>query len=76
MRLSRDQLYKLTGFKRRSAQVDWFINHFGAEPASDRYGPVVSAQIIELLMLKKLGLKQPASEELKPAVRLRIKEEK
>lgn len=74
MRLSKEQLYELTGLRRRSSQVEWFRNRFGTEPPHDRQGPIVSAHAIEMLIQRKLGLMPCSTEDPRPTVRLRDKE--
>ncbi|KWD88461.1 DUF4224 domain-containing protein [Burkholderia ubonensis] len=60
--LTEDQLEQITGKKRYSAQVAWFRETFGAEPALRANGSIVMTQsAFEQLLLKRLGI------ETKPA---------
>jgi len=73
MRLSRDDLFKITHFKIPRYQAAWFRDHLGAEVPFDRDGPILSLSTYEALLAKRLGVGpapfEPAPER-RPSVHL------
>ena len=73
MRLSRDDLFKITRFKLARFQVTCFHDHLGAEVPFDRDGPILTPATYEALLAKRLGVGpapfQPAPER-RPSVHL------
>ncbi|MDN7582962.1 DUF4224 domain-containing protein [Burkholderia orbicola] len=55
--LTDEQLTKISGKKRKSAQVMWFKHTFGIEPITRADGSIIMTQAaFEALMLKRLGV--------------------
>lgn len=55
--LTVEQLTKISGKKRKTAQVVWFKHTFGIEPITRSDGSIIMTQMaFEALMLKKLGV--------------------
>jgi hypothetical protein len=56
MRLSRDELFKITDFKTPRKQTQWFLDHLGVAVPHDRKGPILTPATCEALLAKRLGL--------------------
>ncbi len=71
MRLDSLTIINLTGRKRRSAQVAWFLDNFGVEIPCDHIGPIITEQAYEKLLEKRLGiLSSPDQKAGRPMVKL------
>lgn len=72
MRLEPAQLKRITGFKRKSAQVAWFRQHLGADVPHDKSGVIITDSAYEKLLEKRLGLapSSAATVKTKPTLRL------
>lgn len=68
-RLSPDELAKITGRSRPTAQLRWFREHFGATLPCDALGPIITDAAFEGLVAKGCGLRVGA-EQTRPAVKM------
>ena len=76
MRLDNNQIFELTGLKRKSSQIQWFKRHLGVEVPYDRNGPILTDACYEKLLEKRLGILTPSSEPSHGRPSVRLKEEK
>lgn len=75
VRLNQDQLKDITSRAMPSAQVRWFVRHYGRELPHDRKGVILTAQAWEAMVAEKCGTSavkgpQNAMKE-RPAVKLK-----
>ncbi len=70
MRLSREELLKITGRKLPSAQVRWFKNHYGVDIQHDEDGPIITEEAFKALVMKQMGLY--TKDQAKPRPQLRL----
>jgi len=56
LRLSRDQLFEITGRVRAKNQVAWFREHLSVTVPCDSVGPVLTQASYEAILAKKLGV--------------------
>jgi hypothetical protein len=56
MRLSRNDLHKITYRKRPRHQAAWFREFLGAEVPCDAEGPILTLATYEALVAKRLGV--------------------
>jgi len=55
MRLTPDELEKITGRSMPAAQARWFKTHYGQEIPHDRKGVIITAQAWEAMVARKCG---------------------
>ena len=56
MRLSRDDLFKITHRVRPRNQAAWFLEYLGINVPCDRDGPILTPSTYEALLAKRLGV--------------------
>ncbi|MDE3023238.1 MAG: DUF4224 domain-containing protein [Pseudomonadota bacterium] len=76
MRLDNNQIFELTGFKRKSSQVAWFRDRLGVEVPFDRHGPILTAECYQKLLEKYLGILPNSNESRVNRPTVRMKENK
>lgn len=69
MRLSSEELKRITGRQQPCAQARWFWKHYGVRVEYDRQGPIITAAALEALVMKQLGLTR-TNESPRPSVKL------
>lgn len=57
-RMSKEDLFRITGRRRPAAQVRWFKDHFEVKVPADESGPIVTSTAFEALVAKQCGLQQ------------------
>lgn len=65
MRLSRDDLFKITHRQRPRNQAAWFLEYLGVTVPCDSEGPILTPSTYEAILAKRLGV-FPKSAELAP----------
>lgn len=56
MRLSRDDLFKITRLRRPTSQAAWFLQHLGVDVPCDNDGPILTPTTYEAILAKRLGV--------------------
>lgn len=74
MRLSPEDLYKITHLHRPKGQAAWFLEHLGVKVPCDRAGPILTPAAYEAILAKRLGVSSEQtgpSPEQRPVLHLR-----
>ena len=60
-RISRDELFRITGRHRPAAQVRWFKKHLAVKIPADESGPILTSAAFEALVAKQCGVQQTSA---------------
>lgn len=72
LRLSKDQLFQITGRLQPAKQASWFWEYLSVKVPCDQAGPVLTEASYEAILAKKLGVLKTETPAIEPRVSVAV----